>query len=135
MRRIKAIWWHGGVYIHILYVMFCVAAVTSSMVRAFTTTPDTYQARLFYILTHAAWPPMVWLVACCACTIPIKYAVFPPNMPDNEDLMLREKDTGVAHPTTGARRARWGKSNLLHEGFYALVTAYTTAIFVGSWII
>ena len=54
-------------------------------------------------------------------------------MPDREDLLQRDKETGVAHPTKGATRPRWGKSSILHEGFYALVTIYTTVIFFGSW--
>lgn len=133
-RRLKAIWWNGGAFIHILYVLFTVGAAASSTARAFLSTADTYQDRLFYMLTHAGWPPLVWLVATAACMVPIKYAVSPPTMPDREDLLHREKGTGIAHPTEGAKRNRWGKTNILHEGFYALVTIYTTVIFIGSWI-
>ena len=133
MRRVKAILWHGGVFIHVLYVCFCVGAATSSTVRAFTTTKDNWQDRLFYMLTHAAWPPLVWLVASVACTVPIKYALFPPTMPDHEGLMRTEMDTGVAYPSNSAKQAKWGKTNLLHEGFYALISIYTTFLFIGSW--
>lgn len=84
------------------------------------------------MLTHAGWPPLVWLVASVACTVPIKYALFPPSMPDREDLMRREKD-GIAYPSNGAKNPRWGKTNLLHEGFYALISIYTTILFIGSW--
>ncbi|KAF6227974.1 hypothetical protein HO133_007702 [Letharia lupina] len=133
MRRIKAIWWNGGAFIHLSYVFFTVGAAALSTARAFTTTPDTYEDRLFYILTHAGWPPLVWLVASASCMIPIKYAVSPPSMPDREDLLRRDKDTGIAHPTDGAKRSRWGKTNYLHEGFYAVVTIYTTILFFGTW--
>ena len=118
--------------IHVLYLLFLVGAVVSSLVRAFTVTQGSYQACLFYILTHTAWPPLVWLVALTACTIPIKYSVSPPAMPDREDLLRRELGTRIAHPTEGAKRARWRKSNLLHEGLYALVTAYVSTLFFGS---
>lgn len=127
------IWWDYGVLIHVLYLLFVIGAVASSLVRAFTVTPDNYQARLFYVLTHTAWPPLVWLVALAACVIPIKYSISPPAMPEREDLLRRELGTKVAHPTKGAKQPRWGKSNLLQEGFYALVTAYVTTLFVGSW--
>ena len=128
------IWWDYGVIIHVVYVLFVLGAVASSLVRAFTDTPDNYQARLLYILTHTAWPPLVWLVAMAACTIPIKYSFFPPAMPDREDLLRRELGTKVAHPTQSAKQPQWGKSNLLQEGFYLLVTAYVTTLCVGSWI-
>ena len=127
------IWWDYGVLIHVFYLLFLVGAVASSLVRAFTVTQDTYQARLFYVLTHTAWPPLVWLVALAACTIPIKYSVSPPAMLDREDLLRRELGTRVAHPTEGAKRARWRKSNLLHEGLYTLITTYVSILFFGSW--
>ena len=129
------IWWDYGVLIHVLYLLFLVGAVASSIVRVFTVAQDNYQARLFYVLTHIAWPPLVWVVALAACTIPIKYSVSPPAMPDREDLLRRELGTKVAHPIASAKQPNWGKTNLLHEGFYALVTAYVLILFVGSWIL
>ncbi|CAF9912566.1 hypothetical protein IMSHALPRED_000350 [Imshaugia aleurites] len=133
VRRIRAIGWNGGVFIHVLYVLFTVGAAATSTSRAFTTTPHNYRDRLFYMLTHAGWPPLVWLVASTACFVPIKYALSPPAMPDREDLLHRDKVTGVAHPTEGAKRPRWGRTNILHEGFYAAVTIYTAVLFFGSW--
>ncbi len=135
IRRLQVVWWNGGVLIHVLYVLFTVGAVASSVARAFTLTANTYQDRLFHILTHTAWPPLSWVVALAACTIPIRYTVRPPAMPDRDDLLQREKDTEIAHPSQGAKRPRWGKSNLLHEGLYASLTAYTTILFCGSWIV
>lgn len=135
MRRIRVIWWDGGVYIHVLYLLFTVGAAASSIARAFTRTSNRHHERLLYVLTHTAWPPLVWLVALAACTIPIKYSLTPPAMPDRDDLLRREKRTGIAHPTEDAKQPRWGKTNFLQEGFYALVTLYTTIIFLGSWLI
>ena len=96
-------------------------------------TSNNFRDHLFYVLTHTAWPPLVWLVALAACTVPIKYSISPPSMPDRDNLLQREKDTEIAHPIKRAKQPRWGKSNLWHEGFYALVTAYTTILFFGSW--
>ena len=67
--------------------------------------------------------------------VPIKYAVSPPAMPDREDLLRRDKETGIAHPTEEAKRARWGKIDYLHEGFYVVVTVYTAVLFFGSLFI
>ena len=134
-RRLKAIWWNGGVLIHVFYLLFTVGAVVSSIVRAFTVASNSRQDRLFYILTHTAWPPLVWLIALTACSIPIKYSVDPPAMPDRDDLLRREKDAGIAHPNEGAKRPRWGKGNFLYEGLYGLVTIYTTVLFFGSWFV
>lgn len=132
MRRIRAIWWNGGVFIHVIYILFTVGSAGLSTSHAWTQGPDNYKDILFYILTHAGWPPVVWLVASAACFIPIRYAVNPPAMPDREELLHRDKDTGIAHPTEEAKRPKWGKT-ILHEGFYAVVTIYTTIIFFGTW--
>lgn len=118
---------------HCLYLVFIIGAVTSSIYRAFTTGPQNYRDILFYILTHPAWPPLVWLIASAACTIPLSYAMCPPSMPDREDLLYRDEVTGIAHPTEEAKQAKWGKTNLFHEGFYLTLTLYTTVIFFGSW--
>lgn len=118
---------------HCLYLIFISGAVASSIYRAFTTGPQDYRDVLFYILTHPCWPPLVWLMAATACTVPLAYAISPPSMPDREDLLYRDEVTGIAHPTEEAKRAKWGKTNLLHEGFYMTVTFYTTVIFFGSW--
>ena len=135
VRRLKVILLNGGVWIHALYVLFTLGSAAASIARAFTTTSDTYQDRLFYILTHAGWPPLVWLVASVGCMVPIKYAVSPPAMPDREDLLRRDKETGIAHPTEEAKRVRWGKIDYLHEGFYVVVTVYTAVLFFGSLFI
>ena len=133
MRRIKVIWWNCGVWIHVIYLLFIVGAAASSIVRSILVARGSWRDHLFYVLTHTAWPPMVWLITMAACTIPIHYSVRPPSMPDREDLLQRDKETGIAHPTKGAKRPRWGKSNLLEEFFYGLIAAYTTTLFVGTW--
>ena len=133
MRRLKVIWWNCGVWIHVIYLLFIVGAASSSIVRTIFVATGSWRDRLFYVLTHTAWPPMVWLITMAACTIPIHYSVRPPSMPDREDLLERDKETGIAHPTKGAKQPRWGKSNLLEELFYGLVAAYTTTLFVGTW--
>ena len=127
------IWWDYYVIIHVSYLTYLIAAVAVSTVRAFTTTQDTYQARLFYVLTHVAWPPLVCLVAAVAALIPIKYTFFPPAMPDREDLLRRELGTRVAHPIQSAREPAWRKSNLWLEGFYGFVTAYVAVLGIGSF--
>ena len=119
---------------HVVYVLFTLGAVGSSMARVFLVSSGS-EARLIYMLTHVGWPPMFWFVILAACWIPIKYAISPPSMPDREDLMQREKDLGVAHPREEAKHTRWGFSYILLEFFYAAITVYITVLFIGSWIL
>lgn len=121
---------------HVIYILFCLTAVSISSVRAFTKHdhPHTMDGILIYLLTHAAWPPILWLVCLIACWAPVHYAIFPPTMPDREELLDRDPVTLVAHPRAGAKRIHWARKNVLHEILYFGLTLYTTAAFVMSFI-
>jgi len=119
---------------HLLYIMFVLAAVSLSCVRAFTTQHTLYNT-LLYLLTHAAWPPLLWLITMVAFWTPIHYALFPPNMPDREELLDRNPKTGVAHPKPEWKAQRWNAFSWFYEMQYTLLTAFTCLIFVASFLI
>jgi hypothetical protein len=118
---------------HISYILFCVAAVTVSTARGIIINRGSVEQTLLYMLTHACWPPLLWLLALSACWAPVHYAIWPPNMLDREDLLDRDATTGIAYPKESAKKLKWEKRNVLHELQYFLLTAYTTVLFVGSW--
>jgi len=134
-KRIQVIILGGGVWIHIAYIMFCVAAVAKSTTNGVMDNWGDWQQILLYMLTHACWPPVLWLVALNASFAPIFYTIWPPNMPDREDLLDRDPVTGVAHPTEGAKMLKWDRSNFLHELQYSGLTVYAIVIFVGSFLL
>jgi hypothetical protein len=90
---------------------------------------------LLYMLTHAAWPPVLCLMALVARWIPIQYAIWPLSMLEREHLLLRDKQTGVARPTEDAKRLQWSESRTLYELQYTLLIAYVAMVFVGSFYI
>jgi hypothetical protein len=55
---LKVILWDCNVYLHLLYVLFVVAAVTYSTVTGILTTPNIHTL-LMYLLAHAFWPPIL----------------------------------------------------------------------------
>lgn len=132
-RRLRVIIFGSGVFMHIFYILFCVAAVTVSTARGIIINRGSVEQTLLYMLTHACWPPLLWLIALSACWAPVHYAIWPPNMPEREALLVRDKNTGIAYPTEGAKKLRWEKRNVLHELQYFVLTAYTTVLFVGSF--
>lgn len=133
-RRLKVILWDCSAYQHLLYILFVIAAVTLSTVRAFMDNHTT-QDKLIYLLTHALFPPMLWLICCTAFAIPIRYALHPPTMPDREELLDRDPKTGVAHPKEYWKSQRWGKSHFWHEFEVLFLVAYAIFIFVITFII
>ena len=121
---------------HLLYLLFTLGAVASSIARMFVRSgPRNAEDRLVYFLTHAGWPPLIWLAAVLAAWTPINYAIRPPAVPDRDDLLQREKDVGIAHPKEGAKRTRWGASTIVLEGFNNGITLYAAVIFFGSWFV
>ena len=92
-RRLKVILWDCDVYLHVLYVLFILAAVIYSTVIGIKRSSGAHGVYV-YLLTHAFWPPMLWLLSITACCEPIRYAIWPPDMPDREELLERDPKTG-----------------------------------------
>jgi cellulose synthase/poly-beta-1,6-N-acetylglucosamine synthase-like glycosyltransferase len=131
--RLRVIIWDSKAYIHLLYALLTLSAVTLSTVRAFNyPQPHTI---LVYLLTHAFWPPVLWLVCITAYCVPLRYAIWPPTVPDREDLLDRDPKTQIAHPKEYWKKQRWGRGTFWHETQYSLCTAFTAAIFFGSFFV
>ncbi len=133
-RRLKAVLWDCRAFMHLAYILFCFAAASYSTVHAFTDTNNATDMWI-HLLTHAFWPPVLWLVCVTACWIPIYYALCPPDMPEREELLDRDPITGVAHPKESAKGVRWSKTNFLHEIQYSGLSIFTAVIFFGSFFI
>lgn len=131
MRRLKVIMIDCGGIVHLTFVLFLLAAVVVSSVRAFERHGKW--VILEYLLTHVAWPPMLWVPMIHSCLIPLRYAISPPSVPDREELLNRDPKTGVAHPKQEWKDQRWTKRNYFKEVIYCLATIYTVALFVGTF--
>lgn len=131
-RRLKVILWNylGG--FHLIYILFVLAAVASSSVRC--AEQPTRNDRLICLLTHAFWPPISWLVYVAAAWTPVIYAIRPPVVPDNEDLLDRDPKTEVGYPKEESKKIKTKASHSYFEMQYTLMTIYTTVIFAGTWI-
>lgn len=117
---------------HMAYVYFVLVAVVLSSYSCFTQV--TLRAKLMCLLTHAFWPPLSWVMVVSAFWIPITYACDPPSMPDREDLLVRDQKTGIAHPTAKSKQISKTPQTALFEVEYMFTTAFTTLVFVLSFI-
>lgn len=131
-RRLKVILWNYFGGFHLIYILFVFAAIITSTITC--GKQPTMTDRLVCLLTHAFWPPVSWLVYAAAAWTPIIYAINPPTMPDNEELLERDSRTDVAYPKESAKLIRNKVSNGYFEIQYALMTVYTTVLFVGTWV-
>ncbi|TVY83419.1 Cellulose synthase catalytic subunit [UDP-forming] [Lachnellula suecica] len=133
-RRLKVVLWDCDVYLHLLYILFALTAVTLSTVEGIVKT-DGIHTLLIYLLTHAFWPPMLWLLTVSACCEPIRYAIWPPTMPEREEMLDRDPKTGIARPKESWKKTRYSKKTFWHETQYSGVTIYTTVVFVGAFFV
>jgi hypothetical protein len=114
--------------------MFVVAAVVVSVYWNITDVQNnTAKKTLLALLTHAGWPPVIWLTCVLSCWVPINYALFPPSCPDRQDLLDRDPDTGVAYPKEEAKKTQATWAAWAFEAQNSFITLYMTVIFILSF--
>jgi hypothetical protein len=134
-RRLKVILWDCSVYLHLLYILFVIAAVAYSSIHGMRTSSSLHDL-LVFLLTHAFWPPVLWIMCITGCWVPIKYAIWPPTMPHREELLIRDEKTGIARPKEEWKRQRFGTwGGALREVQYSAVTVFTGIIFIGAFFV
>jgi hypothetical protein len=119
---------------HLAFVYFTLVAVVLTSFRCFAKETSTKEI-LFCLVTHAFWPPLTFIFICSSLWTPIAYAIDPPSMPDREQLLERDPNTGVAHPTARSKKIAYGGEDAYWELEYTLTTAFTAFIFVVSFIV
>lgn len=102
--------------------------------RAHQKFPSTSQTAEFteYLFTRLGWLPLSWVFTFFGCVTPLVYAVFPPTVPDREELLVRDARTGAPSPKQSARGVHWAPSYV--PGFqhlHILVVAY--ALWILHW--
>jgi hypothetical protein len=132
IRRMKTILFnYYGIY-HVVYVYFCLSAISLTSARCVAENGSVHD-KLLCLLTHAFWPPLAWVVIISAFWIPISYAIDPPAMPTREELLIVEDKTGVKRPTEIAKRVGWGYRDAKFEVGYDLTLLFTIGVFVCSF--
>lgn len=132
-RRFRVMLWNYKVWMHLVYIIFVMASIILSIYHCFhDPANDTHRKKEIYFLTHAGWPPVLWLASIVSCWQPIQYALSPPSMPDREDLLVRD-EFGIAYPKKEWKIPQSNRWQFLHELEYSAVTIYTTFLFIISF--
>ena len=129
-RRLKVALFNCLCGFHLLYILAVLGA--AGLATYWNVTRPKHQTTrdlILNILTHAAWPPVVWLACSTACWTPINYAISPPTVPDREGLLMRHRDTGVAYPSEEGKMVKFSGWASVDEVQYAILTIYTAFVF------
>ncbi|OCL06230.1 glycosyltransferase family 2 protein [Glonium stellatum] len=114
LRRLRFFILSYHVWAHLLLIFACAVGCVLGFVRAFAsgvgvrdldtkTSVETGESKWIYLLTHIAWPPVLWAGFVTSCLKPVVYMLCPPNVPERENLLARDCRTGAAYPTPRAR--------------------------------
>lgn len=118
---------------HLVFVYFTLVAVVLTSWRCFVNYEQTRDL-LVCLLTHAFWPPLTFTLICSSLWIPVAYAIDPPQMPEREQLLVRDPKTMVAHPTLKSKKIAFGQQAAWFELELTITTLYTCLIFVASFL-
>ncbi|KAH8821974.1 nucleotide-diphospho-sugar transferase [Xylogone sp. PMI_703] len=132
-RRLQSVLFDCGAIFHVVLVFLCIAGVVSRVHQAFVNSGgDMDQLRLELLVT-VAWPPPTWFQIVIACLTPLQYAIFPPDVPERQDLLRRELATGVMYPTERSKRATWTIKEARYSQLHFLIILYTIYVFKCTW--
>jgi hypothetical protein len=135
LRRLRLIIFELSVYFHIIYFIYAWGAAILNFIRAgLVGRRENTVAALHHLLVHSLLPPVWWLTISTAFLIPLFYAIWPPIVPDREELLVRDSTTLVARPKIKEIKQTWGFLPLVRELEFAFVLVYVTILFVGMFI-
>ena len=148
-QMIKYLYFPYHVWIHTLFIHFCLVGAALTVLRAFLPELTIYSAygfippltsheRWMFILVRVLWPPLFWLQSCASCCIPIRYVVAPPKKVKREDVMLRDA-AGVWRVRDDAwkagRKKCFGRFGGLGEHVSTAIFVWSIACFWWGWYI
>ncbi|KAL8660366.1 MAG: hypothetical protein Q9202_006637 [Teloschistes flavicans] len=118
--RIRVALWDDGFVVHVAIVVSLLAGVITSMFAA-ASTATVWQA----LFLRAFWPPvfLIWSTYLVDCSVPLSYALHPPDTLDRSSLLDRDPKTQVAYPNRHAKdpvRIRYPQAIPVAKIFYCI---------------
>lgn len=155
-RRTRALLFDNLVILHVLFISACTAGIILVFLRCFlpqegirnayietawqrimyltdspSTTPTTRDITV-YLLTRVGWPPLIWYSTCVAMWTPIWYAIRPPTVMNQKDLLQLDEATGVLYPTAGAGKSRVSRQGRFKDHSTVVLSVYCVFTFFVS---
>ena len=117
---------------HLLYVVVSIICLARTSNRVLQRQHEGTEDFVVDLLTHVAWPPLLWLIWLNSFLIPLQYTLNPPTIPNHAQLLKRDPVRRASYPIevkqTG--QCRWLGSQ---EFNYMAVVLYTSVLFGFSW--
>ncbi|KAH7024381.1 nucleotide-diphospho-sugar transferase [Microdochium trichocladiopsis] len=134
--RIKLMTVHCRIWFFVLFVLYCLGGAGTDWWRAWRVGQQTGDVRdsLRHLLVNSMLPPTWWLFLVTAYLMPVGYMLFPPTVPDRDEMMDFDPKTGVGQPKCKEIKQVWGVLPLIREILWGLTIIYCIVLFVGTFL-
>ncbi|CAJ2504745.1 Uu.00g121390.m01.CDS01 [Anthostomella pinea] len=152
-RRLWHMMAHCGAWFHVIVVTLLVAGVACRvaghpLITIIPTNPrallvqqsstvgeDNVPEAWIGLLERIAWPPLGWLTGIMSWSTPIRYALFPPRVPDREELLGDRDEKGARYPADSVKGCKWSLWGFGETHVYILGVGYSAGLLIWSfWI-
>jgi hypothetical protein len=130
--RLRHILFDCGAWFHCLVALTLVFALVfriSIIVNAQTNS----EALVIDLLRYIAWPPLSCLTGIDGHLLPLRYAIFPPDVPERNELMETKNGDAVRYPTEVAKKLKWSSWMEERAHLTTLIAVYSLVLLTISW--
>lgn len=136
--RLRHILTEGGAWVQLLVVVTFLSGAALRAWKIFSPAwlsggGESTPAMWTELLQTVVWPLHPWFPSVLACITPLRYALFPPDVPDREKLMGRPGKNGARYPKAEAKAGSWSVVGFEFTQLYTLFVGYVAVVFVASW--
>ncbi|KAL0938148.1 Cellulose synthase 2 [Colletotrichum truncatum] len=140
LKRLQHIIIGCGAWVHLLIVVLFGTGAYMRCSRVFREhslvvhDEHGFEILCVRLLRKVAWPTHPWVPTALACFTPIKYALYPPQIPERHKLLGKRGRNGARYPIPEVMGKV--KRTPFAIGFielYTLFVAYAALVFVATW--
>ncbi|GKT61409.1 glycosyl transferase [Colletotrichum tofieldiae] len=140
LKRLQHIIFGCGAWVHALvvlafslgaYIRFSRAFREHSLEAHVNNGLDKLSVRL---LRKVIWPTHPWISTTLACMVPIKYALYPPQVLARDKLLGKKGKNGARYPNPEViGNVKRGPFEIGFVELYTLFVTYVAVVFVATW--
>lgn len=86
------------------------------------------------LLQKVAWPTHPWITTTLACITPIRYAIYPPQVPERDKLLGKRGKNGARYPLPEVMgKVKRTPFAMGYVELYTIFVVYVAVVFVATW--
>ena len=119
--------WMNKIGLHLAYILVVIICLIHAGTKVSHRHHESFHELATDILTHIAWPPLLWLNCLNSFLVPLKYAYRQPTVPNNQQLLKRDPIRQASYPKEIRHSAQHGYLGS-REFVYAVTVASSATL-------